>query len=194
VIDGARDAISVVQGIGRILLARGGVQPAEVNDQAVVWAPRPEDGVWVPTAGNSRIRICPAVVGGGGGLTVLRPTLRVFSAIAPGVDLIAQTLLGGVRFLAVVHGAEAPARLNFSLALAKEHGLESMPSGGVDVINSGRGTTIGRFSRPSATDSWFRMEDTSHELQHEALVLRTGHGRDTAYPLVIDFLYSAAVK
>jgi hypothetical protein len=191
VIDGARDAISVVQGIGRILLARGGVQPAEVNDPSVGWSPRPEEGVWVPTADNSRIRICAAVVGGGGGVTVLRPTLRVFSGIAPGVDLIAQTILGGARFLAVVHGAEAPARLNFALSLAKDHGLESMPSGGVDVITLGRGTTIGRFSRPSATDSWFRTVDTAHELQHEALVLRTDHGRDTTYPLVIDFLYAA---
>jgi hypothetical protein len=190
VIDGARDAISVVQGIGRILLARGGVQPAEVDDPAVAWSPRPEDGVWVPTVGNSRIRICAAVVGGGGALTVLRPTLRVFSAIAPGVDLIAQTILGGVRFLVVVHGAEAPARLSFPLDLAKEQGLEPMPSGGVDLISLRRGTTMGRFSRPSATDSWFRMVDTAHDLQNETLVLRTGHGRDTAYPLVIDFLYS----
>lgn len=190
-IDGARDAISVVEGIGRILLVRGGAQPAEVNDPSVVWSPRQEDGVWVPAAVNSRIRICAAVVGGGGGLTVLRPTLRVLSDIAPGVDLIAQTILGGVRFLAVVHGTEAPAHLDFSLTLAKEHGLEPMPSGGVDVINPGRGITIGRFSRPSATDSWFRMVDTAHHLQNKALILRTDHGSDTAYPLVIDFLYSA---
>jgi hypothetical protein len=190
VIDGARDAISVVQGIGRILLARGGAQPAEVNDPSVVWSPRLEEGVWAPTADNSRIRIC-AAVGGGSTLTVLRPTLRVFSGIAPDVDLITQTILGGARFLAVLHGAGAPARLDFSLTLTSEHGLESMPSGGVDLISPGRGTTIGRFSRPWATDAWFRMVDTTYHLTNEALVLRTGHRSDTAYPVVIDFLYSA---
>lgn len=184
--DGATAAINAAS---RVLTARGKHEPQELDNPDVTWAARASEGVWAPTKDGQRIHIridCPA---GDRTATVLRPSLRVFVGIEVDTDIVAQTTQNGVRLLTVMHGANAPTEFRFPVRLADGLALESMPSGGFDVVHVRYGATVGRFYSPWCSDSMFLPVKADYHLDGSAIVMRVPHHGAT-YPVVADPLYA----
>ena len=186
---GRDGAAAAVNAASRVLVARGKHEPQEQDNPDVTWAERASEGVWAPTRDGQRIHIridCPA---GDRSATVLRPSLRVFVGIEVDTDIVAQTTENGVRLLTVVHGANAPEEFRFQVQLADGLALESMPSGGFDVVHMRYGATVGRFYNPWASDSMFRPVKAEYRLDGSTIIMRVQHD-GAIYPVVSDPLYS----
>jgi hypothetical protein len=173
----------------RVLVVRGKNEPQEMENPDVAWAQRAREGVWVPTKDGQRIHIGIECSAGERPATVVRPSLRVFVGIEPESDIVAQTTASGVRLLTVLHGPEAPTEFRFPITLADGLDLESMPSGGFDVVHQRYGATVGRFYTPWARDSMFGTINADYRLDGSTVVMRIQH-EGAAYPVVADPLYT----
>ncbi|MEU4828984.1 MULTISPECIES: hypothetical protein [Actinomadura] len=180
--DGAAAAMSAAS---RILVARGKNEPQEMENPDVAWGQRARDGVWVPTRDGQRIHFGIDVAAADTVAQVLRPSLRVFVGVDVDTDIVAQTTAGGVRLLTVIHGPDAPTEFRFAVSLADGLALESMPSGGYDVVHLRYGATVGRLYNPWASDSMFRQVKADYALDGSAVTMRIQH-TDAYYPVVAD--------
>ncbi|WP_026341707.1 hypothetical protein [Actinomadura atramentaria] len=184
--DGAAAAMSAAS---RVLVARGRNEPREHDDPDVAWGQRARDGVWVPTRDGQRLHIGLDVTAADTVAQVLRPTLRAYVGVDVDTDLLAQTTVGGIRLLTVIHGPDAPAAFRFPLALPDGLTLEAMPSGGFDVVHQRYGATVGRLYSPWACDSMFRPVKADYALEGGALTMRVRH-EGAFYPVVADPHYA----
>ncbi|MDL4777820.1 MULTISPECIES: hypothetical protein [Thermomonosporaceae] len=184
--DGAAAAISAAS---RILVARGKNEPQEQENPDVGWGQRARDGVWVPTKDGQRIHIGIDTAAADTVGQVLRPSLRVYGGVDVDTDIVAQTTAGGVRLLTVIHGADAPTEFRFPISLADGLALESMPSGGYDVVHLRYGATVGRLYNPWASDSMFRPVKADYTLDGQTVTMRIQHV-DAFYPVVADPYYA----
>ena len=184
--DGAAAAMTAAS---RILVARGKNEPQEVENPDVAWGQRARDGVWVPTRDGQRIHLGIDTAAADTPAQMLRPTLRVFVGVDVDTDIVAQTTAGGVRLLTVIHGPGAPAEFRFPVSLADGLALESMPSGGYDVVHLRYGATVGRLYNPWASDSMFRQVKADYVLDGSIVTMRVQHA-DAFYPVVADPHYA----
>ncbi|GAB3670081.1 hypothetical protein GCM10027589_38530 [Actinocorallia lasiicapitis] len=188
----ARDgATAAMNAASQVLVARGKVEPQELDHEGVQWGGRAREGVWAATKDGNRIHLAIDAQAGDRAATVLRPSLRVFVGVDVDTDIVAQTTSDGIRLVTVVHGPEAPTAFRFPITLADGLALDPMPSGGFDVVNLRYGATVGRFYSPWACDSLFRPIRAFYELDGSILVMRVQH-EGAAYPVVADPHYSLA--
>ncbi|WP_018656115.1 hypothetical protein [Actinomadura flavalba] len=184
--DGAAAAMSAAS---RVLVARGGNEPQEHDDPDVAWGRRPRDGVWVPTKDGQRVHVGFDLTATDTVAQLLRPTLRAFVGIDVDTDMVAQTTLGGIRLLTVLHGPDAPSEFRFPLSLPDGLALEAMPSGGYDVVHLRYGATVGHLFSPWACDSMFRQVKADYALDGSVITMRVQH-EGAAYPVVADPRYA----
>ncbi|MEW2359756.1 hypothetical protein [Spirillospora sp. NPDC029432] len=175
--------------VSRVLVARGRNEPQELENPDVGWGQRARDGVWVPTKDGQRIHIGIDVTAADTVGQILRPALRVFVGVDVDTDIVAQTTTGGVRLLTVIHGPDAPTEFRFPLSLADGLALESMPSGGYDVVHLRYGATVGRLYNPWACDSMYRQVKADYSLAGQVVTMRVQH-EGSYYPVVADPHYS----
>jgi hypothetical protein len=185
----ARDgAAAAIDAAGRVLAVRGKSEPPEMENPDVAWAGQAREGVWAPTKDGQRIHIAIGCAAGERAPVVLRPSLRVFVEVDKSTDIVAQTTASGVRLVTVLNGPEAPEEFRFPITLSELQVLESMPSGGFDVVHERYGATVGRFYSAWAFDSFFRPVEADYDLEDSTLVMRIRH-KDAGYPVVADPLY-----
>ncbi|GAA3979307.1 hypothetical protein GCM10023085_72050 [Actinomadura viridis] len=184
--DGAAAAMNAAS---RVLVARGRNEPQELENPDVSWGQRARDGVWVPTKDGQRIHIAIDATAADTVAQVLRPSLRVFVGVDVDTDIVAQTTAGGVRLLTVIHGADAPTDFRFPLSLTDGLDLESMPSGGYDVVHTRFGATVGRLYNPWASDAMYRQVKADYALEGQVITMRVQH-EGAYYPVVADPHYS----
>ena len=184
--DGAAAAMNAAS---RVLVARG-KEPQEMENPDVTWGQRARDGVWVPTKDGQRIHIGIDVTAADTVGQVVRPSLRVFVGVDVDTDMVAQTTAGGIRLLTVIHGPDAPGEFRFPLSLADGLALESMPSGGYDVVHLRFGATVGRLYNPWASDAMFRQVKADYALEGTNVVTMRVQHEGAYYPVVADPRYS----
>lgn len=182
-------AVAAMSAASRVLVARGKSEPQELENPEVAWAQHARDGVWAPTKDGQRIHIGIECSSGDRPATVIRPSLRVFVGVEADTDIVAQTTASGIRLLTVLHGPDAPTEFRFPVTLADGLGLETMPSGGFDVVHQRYGATVGRFYTPWACDSMFRHINADYRLEGSTIVMRVQH-EGAVYPVVTDPLYA----
>lgn len=188
----ARDgATAAMNAASQVLVARGKREPQEFDNQDVRWAVRAREGVWAPTKDGQRIHVAIDGAAGDRAATVLRPSLRVFVGVDVDTDIVAQTTSDGIRLVTVMHGPEAPSEFRFPVTLSDGLALESMPSGGYDVVHLRYGATVGRFYSPWACDSLFRPVKAHYELDGSTIIMRVQH-EGSVYPVVADPHYSGS--
>jgi len=186
----ARDgAAAAMNAASRVLVVRGKNEPQEMENPDVAWTGRAREGVWAPTKDGQRIHIGIECTAGDRTATVVRSSLRVFVGVEVDTDIVAQTTDSGIRLVTVLHGPDAPMEFRFPVTLADGLGLETMPSGGFDVVHQRYGATVGRFYTPWACDSMFRPVTADYRLEGGTLVMRVKHEGST-YPVVADPLYT----
>lgn len=186
----ARDgAAAAMNAASRVLVARGRNEPHELENPDVGWGQRARDGVWVPTKDGQRIHIGIDATAADTVAQVLRPSLRVFVGVDVDTDMVAQTTASGVRLLTVIHGPDAPVEFRFPLSLGDGLALESMPSGGYDVVHQRYGATVGRLYNPWASDSMYRQVKADYVLEGNVVTMRIQH-ESAYYPVVADPHYS----
>jgi hypothetical protein len=185
----ARDAVSTAVEAATRALAMRGSDPAEMENPDIRWPGLAREGVWAPTRDGQRIHIAIAAASADRPAAVVRPSLRVFPGVDTDVDVVAQTTAGGVRFMVVITGPDAPTEFRFPIGLHDGLSLEKMPSGGFDIVHERFGATVGRFHAPWGCDSIFRQIRAGYELDDTTLVMSVEH-QDAIYPVVADPYYA----
>ncbi|MFI6517440.1 hypothetical protein ACIBF1_17925 [Spirillospora sp. NPDC050679] len=180
---------SALEAAATVLAAREiTARPLERPNERLRWGPRAHDGIQVPTA-NGRTAVLSFAARREAAVSMVRPTLGVFTGSWPQTDLVTQSTATGIWLLVVLHGPDAPQSFPMPMRLAEHLGMETMPSGAVDVVDQPTGSTVGRFLRPWGCDAMYRQLPVEYSLEGSTVTLRVPH-RHAQYPVLATCLYT----
>ncbi|MGI5167635.1 hypothetical protein ACQEU3_25115 [Spirillospora sp. CA-253888] len=180
---------SALEAAATVLAAREvTARPLERPNERLRWGRRAQEGIQVPTA-NGRTAILSFAARREAAVAMVRPTLGVFTGSWPQTDLVTQSTATGIWLLVVLHGPDAPHRFPMPMRLAEHLGMETMPSGAVDVVDQPTGSTVGRLLRPWACDAMYRQLPVEYTLEGSTVTLQIPH-HDAQYPVLATCLYT----
>lgn len=101
---------------------------------------------------------------------------------------------GGVRFVTVIDGPNAPTDYRFDITLPDGAALEEAatptgePDGSLEIVG-GDGSTLSRIPAPWAKDASGHDIPVAYTVEHSTIVMHVNHA-DAAYPVVADPMFT----